>query len=64
MLPGGSGIGNALKGWVGSGRRNLGWCLWIKKRVNKSREVGRPSLNDSLGVEPRLSKGNKDKGGK
>lgn len=51
-----------LKGWLGSGHRNLTWWL-SSKSVNK-REVGRHGLNDSFWLEPRVSKGIKDKGGK
>lgn len=53
-----------LKGQVGDGHGDLGWCLWSEKTVNKSREVGRPSLNDSFWAELRVSKDNKDKGRK
>lgn len=49
-------FGKALKGWVGNNHRNLGWWFWSKNHVNKSREVGRPGLNDSFWVELRVSK--------
>lgn len=57
-------FGKALKGWVGNNHRNLGWWFWSKNHVNKSREVGRPGLNDSFWVELRVSKWNKDKDAK
>lgn len=38
--------------------------MWSEKSVNKGREVGRPHLNESFWVEPRVSKDNKDKGQK